>query len=58
MNSSQNYTDLQKLTAKDIQHLLVSVSEKTAQNYITDIKKEYQLKIVLFVHFKNYFKIS
>ena len=58
MNSSQNYTDLQKLTAKDIQHLLVSVSEKTAQNYITDIKKEYQLKIVLFCHFKNYFKIS
>ena len=58
MNSSQNYTDLQKLTAKDIQHLLVSVSEKTAQNYFTDIKKEYQLKIVLFVHFKNYFKVS
>ena len=58
MNSSQNYTDLQKLTAKDIQYLLVSVSEKTAQNYFTDIKKEYQLKIVLFVHFKNYFKVS
>ena len=58
MKPSQNYTDLQKLTAKDIQHLLVSVSEKTAQNYFTDIKEEYQLKIVLFIHFKNYFKVS
>ncbi|SHM72113.1 hypothetical protein [Flavobacterium xinjiangense] len=52
------YTDYQKISYKDIELLLVSVSEKTAQQYLRDIKKEFQISIVLFSHFKHYFKIT
>lgn len=52
------YTDYQKLSYKDIEYLLVSVSQKTAQQYLTDIKKQYQISTVLFLHFKQYFKIT
>jgi hypothetical protein len=52
------YTDYQKISIKDIVFLLVSVSEKTAQQYYKDIKKEYEIPIVLFTHFKQYFKIT
>lgn len=58
MTSQKVYTDLQKITSKDIETLLISISNKTAQQYLTDIKKEYDLKIVLFQHFKKYFKIT
>jgi hypothetical protein len=57
MSTKTTYTDYQKLTFKDIESLLISVSPKTAQQYLTDIKKEYELKAVLFCHFKKYFKI-
>ena len=52
------YTDYQKLSIKDIVFLLVSVSEKTAQLYYQDIKKQYETPHVLFTHFKQYFKIT
>lgn len=58
MTIQKTYHDFQKLTHKDIESLLISVSTKTAQQYLTDIKKEYGLKIVLFSHFKRYFKIA
>jgi hypothetical protein len=58
MSNTTNYTDYQKLSFKDIEALLISVSEKTAKQYLTDIKKELGLKTVLFLHFKQYFKIQ
>ncbi|MFV8344588.1 hypothetical protein [Flavobacterium sp. ZB4P13] len=58
MADTKNYTDYQKLSFKDIEYLLISISESTAKQYLTDIKKEYGLKTVLFSHFKQYFKIT
>ena len=58
MTNLKTYSDFQKITHKDIETLLISISTKTAQQYLTDIKKEYGLKIVLFEHFKKYFKIQ
>jgi ribosomal protein RSM22 (predicted rRNA methylase) len=45
-----------KISAKDISNYL-KISLPTAQRYYTDIKKEYELKIVTEQHFKNYFKL-
>lgn len=58
MAEPKEYTDYQKLSFKDIETLLVSISVKMAKQYLTDIKKEYEIKIVLFHHFKQYFKIT
>jgi hypothetical protein len=55
---SHNYTEFQKLSYKDIKALLITVSEKTAKQYLTDIKKEFDINVVLFHHFKIYFKVS
>jgi hypothetical protein len=52
------YTEYTKLSFKDIERLLITVSEKTAKHYLTDIKKELNVKTVLFCHFKQYFKVS
>lgn len=52
-----NYTDYTKLSYKDIESLLMTISTKTAQQYLTDIKKQYEIKDVLFFHFKRYFKV-
>lgn len=57
MTSEKIYSDYQKLSHKDIETLLISISTKTAKQYLTDIKKEFRIKIVLFSHFKSYFKI-
>jgi pyruvate/oxaloacetate carboxyltransferase len=56
--TTKTYTDCQKLSFKDIEALLISVSPKTAKQYLTDIKKEFDVKIVLFCHFKKYFKVT
>jgi hypothetical protein len=53
-----NYTEYTKLGYKDIESLLITISAKTAQQYLTDIKKEFDIKDVLFCHFKQYFKIQ
>jgi len=52
-----NYTQFQKLSYKDIQSLLVNVSESNAKKILTDIKKQYCINSVLFSHFKLYFKV-
>jgi hypothetical protein len=52
------YTEYTKLSFKDIESLLITVSEQAARQYLSDIKKEYGLKAVLFCHFKQYFKIA
>ena len=54
---SKTYSEFQKISYKDIEALLINVSEKTAKQYLTDIKKEFGINIVLFNHFKSYFKI-
>lgn len=58
MPQTKSYTDFEKLSFKDIEFLLVNVSEKTAQQYMTDIKNHFSTPIVLFFHFKQYFKIT
>lgn len=58
MSIAKKYTDYTKLSFKDIENLLMNVSERTAKQYLSDIKKEYKLKYVLFQHFKAYFKVS
>jgi hypothetical protein len=52
------YTEYTKLSFKDIESLLTNVSTKTAKQYFTDIKRELNVKTVLFCHFKQYFKIE
>jgi hypothetical protein len=54
----QTYTDYTKLSFKDIESLLITISEQSAKQYLSDIKKELGLKTVLFCHFKQYFKIT
>ncbi|WP_157776678.1 hypothetical protein [Flavobacterium crassostreae] len=49
--------ETQKLTAKDVAELL-AVSLATAEKYFKDIKQQYEINIVLFFHFKKYFKIE
>jgi hypothetical protein len=53
-----DYTDYTKLSAKDIEVLLITVSHTAAKLYLTDIKKQFDIKTVLFIHFKQYFKIT
>ena len=55
---SKDFQQYQKLCAKDIQKLLVNVNERTAYRYLTDIKREFSIKIVTYHHFKLYFKIT
>jgi hypothetical protein len=57
MADTTNYKDTTKITAKDICELLCTISERTAQQYYTDIKNQFHIKIVLYSHFKAYFKI-
>lgn len=56
--SLKNYTSTQKLTAKDVETLLVSVSPGTAKQYLKDIKQSFGVSVVLFCHFCEYFKIA
>ena len=58
MADTINYTDTTKINAKDISHLLCTISQRTAEHYLTDIKKYFDIKIVLYFHFKQYFKIQ
>ncbi|GIZ08488.1 hypothetical protein FUMI01_12150 [Flavobacterium sp. UMI-01] len=55
MADTNNYTELQKLSYKDIECLLI-VSEATAKRYYNDIKTTYNLRAVLYKHFLQYFK--
>lgn len=57
MTDTANYKDTTKITAKDVCELLCTISQRTAQQYFTDIKKQYDVKIVLYIHFKQYFNI-
>lgn len=52
-----NYTPTQKLSAKDIQALLVTVTLKTAEKHLKDIKEHYNTSIVMYCHFEQYFNI-
>lgn len=58
MSDTTNYVKTQRLTAKDIESLLISVSPRTAQQYYTDIKNAYDIKLVTYYHFCDYFKID
>ena len=58
MTDTINYTDTTKINAKDISNLLCTISQRTAEQYLTDIKKHFDIKIVLYFHFKQYFKIE
>ncbi len=48
--------DIQIIKAKDIQRLL-KCSYVTSYDILKDIKKEFKIRIVLYYHFKKYFKI-
>lgn len=50
--------EFRRLTAKDIQILLEVNDIKTAYKYLKDIKEELKIPMVLFCHFKKYFKIQ
>lgn len=58
MNDTNNYKEFQKLSYKDIQKLLLAISERTAKQYLFDIKKFFQIDIVTYQHFKKYFKVQ
>lgn len=57
MTDTTNYKDTTRITAKDVCELLCTVSLRTAEQYYTDIKKHFGINIVLYSHFKSYFKI-
>ena len=46
------------MSAKDIEILLINISPSISRVYLSDIKKEFKIKTVLFFHFKKYFKIT
>lgn len=52
------YTDTTKINSKDVLTLMVNISERTAINYYKEIKDHFDIKIVLYYHFKKYFKIE
>lgn len=48
---------MQKITSKELaQNMAVSI--RTAERYIADIKKHYNIKIVLKDHIHSYFKMD
>lgn len=57
MTDTIDYKDTTKITAKDISSLLCTISQRTAEQYYTDIKKHFDIKVVLYHHFKTYFKL-
>jgi hypothetical protein len=58
MNSNpNNYQEFQKLSYKDIENLLITISTRTAKQYLSDIKRHFNSPIVTFSHFKTYFKV-
>lgn len=57
MTDTINYKDTTKITAKDVCDLLCTISQRTAEQYFTDIKNHFGIKIVLYKHFKEYFKL-
>ena len=58
MDYSKQYSDLTKIGSKDLELLLISISERTSRLYLKEIKEHFQIKVVLFIHFKQYFKIK
>jgi hypothetical protein len=49
-------SDYHRMTYKDLMSLM-AIEETLAKRYLTDIKKHYEISIVLFKHFRNYFKV-
>ena len=56
MTDTQNYKELQVLSYKDISNIL-GVSFRTAQNYLSDIKRQYHIKKVTYAHLRKYLQI-
>ena len=56
MTDTLNYTELQIITAKDISHIC-GISIRTAQNYISDIKREYGIHKITYAHLRKYLQI-
>ncbi|MFH6964535.1 hypothetical protein ACHRVK_19325 [Flavobacterium plurextorum] len=48
---------LRVITAKDLANTM-GISIKTAQKYLQDVKKEYEIKLVLGDHVNRYFKVN
>lgn len=49
--------EFRRLTTKDVQTLL-EVSPNTANKVLNDIKTDLNVPLVLYIHFKRYFKIT
>lgn len=58
MTDTNSYKDFQKLSYKDIEKLLITISERTAKQYFSDIKQFFQIELVTYQHFKIYFKVQ
>lgn len=56
MSDTTNFKDTTKITSKDVSYLMM-VSVRTAEQYYTDIKNHFDIKVVLYKHFRLYFKI-
>lgn len=54
---TNNYKEFQKLSYKDIENLLFTISPRTAKQYLSDIKRHFNVSIVTYSHFKSYFKV-
>lgn len=56
MADTTNYTDSQRLTAKDVCDLMLTISERTAHRYLKDIKDHFSIRVVLYKHYREYFR--
>lgn len=50
-------SEFRKLTIKDIRTMLELQDDRTAKKYLEDIKQSTGAPIVLYCHFKRYFKV-
>ena len=56
-NIAPKYADTKILKNKDIQ-ILCGVGDKKASQVLADIKETYNVKDVLFLHFKRFYAIN
>lgn len=52
-----DFKEYKIIRIKDLQSLLY-VSETTAKSIFKDIKQHYEINTILFIHFKQYFKVD
>lgn len=56
MTDTSNYKEFQVLTAKDISNIC-GIGLRTAQAYMSDIKREFNISRLTYAHLRKYLQI-